>query len=123
MISAIIIYFTSSPNPTWNYYQLVDPLCTYLFSVLVIMTTFKITKKSIVVLLDGCVEDGLIEAICDDLARTQGLMRYEELKVWSVSGEQQLATVKVVLLSPSWKRHSHEAPKSRSTGWNIRPGT
>ena len=121
MISAIIIYFTSSPNPTWNYYQLVDPLCTYLFSVLVIMTTFKITKKSIVVLLDGCVEDGLIEAICDDLARTQGLMRYEELKVWSVSGEQQLATVKVVLSHPSAKENVRHVFSSRKIPVVIEP--
>jgi zinc transporter 2 len=56
IVAASIIYFLTEKGGPWNYYHLADPLCTYLFSVLVVMTTFRITKKSIVILLDGCLD-------------------------------------------------------------------
>lgn len=60
IVAASIIYFCTEKGQPWNYYHLADPLCTYLFSVLVVLTTFRITKKSIVVLMDGCLDDTLI---------------------------------------------------------------
>lgn len=61
IIAASIIYFFTEKGAPWNYYHLVDPLCTYLFSVLVVMTTFRITKKSIIILMDGCLDESLVK--------------------------------------------------------------
>jgi len=37
-------------QPTWS---LVDPICTFLFSVLVLITTFAIIKDTMMVLMEG----------------------------------------------------------------------
>jgi len=49
--------------------------------VLVVMTTFRITKKSIVILMDGCLDEELIK----EIERKLQPYRYTQLKVWSIS--------------------------------------
>lgn len=53
IISALIIFFMADPN-NWTYWQLADPFCTYLFSVMAVYSTIGIAKDSIIILLDGC---------------------------------------------------------------------
>lgn len=43
----------ADPN-NWTYWQLADPFCTYLFSVMAVYSTIGIAKDSIIILLDGC---------------------------------------------------------------------
>jgi solute carrier family 30 (zinc transporter), member 2 len=52
IISASVLCFFAPSG--WSNWQLVDPLCTYLFSFMAIYSTVSITKESIVLLLDGC---------------------------------------------------------------------
>jgi zinc transporter 2 len=81
MISATIIYLKTDKAQGWSYYHLADPFCTYLFSMLVVMTTFRVTKKSIIILLDGCLDDRLLEYIEHELKP----FKYQNLRVWSVN--------------------------------------
>jgi len=53
IISALIIYFASTPDK-WTAWQLADPFCTYLFSIMAIYSTIGIIKDSSLILLDGC---------------------------------------------------------------------
>jgi cation diffusion facilitator family transporter len=46
VIASFIIYF----KPDW---KVVDPLCTFVFSIIVIFTTFSITKKCISILMEA----------------------------------------------------------------------
>ena len=62
IVSASIIYFKAPPGK-WTYWQLADPLCTYFFSVMAIYSTISIIKDSIVILMDGCDDEGLTEEI------------------------------------------------------------
>jgi len=89
IVAASIIYFNTEKGSPWNYYHLADPLCTYLFSILVVMTTFSITKKSIVILMDGCLDEGLIS----EIERQLQPYRYTHLKVWTVSSSKHRATL------------------------------
>lgn len=41
----------------WNPWHLADPICTYLFSILVMTTTFKISRDCLVVLMEGIPKD------------------------------------------------------------------
>ena len=45
-IAALVIYF----YPTW---VIIDPICTFVFSVLVLLTTVKILKDTLGVLLEA----------------------------------------------------------------------
>lgn len=45
-LNSVFVY----PQPSWN---LVDPICTFLFSILVLITTFNIIKDTLLVLMEG----------------------------------------------------------------------
>jgi solute carrier family 30 (zinc transporter), member 2 len=56
VIASIIIYL----KPTWN---IADPLCTYLFSIIVCFTTIPVLKECIHVLLEAVPSSIDIEAL------------------------------------------------------------
>ena len=54
IVSASIIYFLAGNDTEWTAWQLADPFCTYLFSIVALYSTISIIKQSIVILMDGC---------------------------------------------------------------------
>ena len=61
IVSASIIYFVVGDNKEWSAWQLADPFCTYLFSVVALYSTISILKESMVLLMDGCEDPQLID--------------------------------------------------------------
>lgn len=60
IVSASIIYFVAGESPQWTAWQLADPFCTYLFSVVALYSTFPIVKESAIILMDGSDKPELI---------------------------------------------------------------
>lgn len=56
VIAALLIYFYADLDE-YNYWHLADPICTYLFSILVMFTTIQIVKDCIRVLMEGTPQD------------------------------------------------------------------
>jgi zinc transporter 2 len=61
LIAALFIYFLGKKedeggNIIWSNWQYADPCCTYLFSILVLFTTFGVAKSCIKVLMEGTPE-------------------------------------------------------------------
>jgi zinc transporter 2 len=61
IISASIIYFVAGDDKEWSAWQLADPFCTYLFSIVALLSTISILKESMVLLMDGCEDPQLID--------------------------------------------------------------
>jgi zinc transporter 2 len=85
LIAGVIIW----NKPTW---QLADPICTLLFSVLIFGSTIGIIKSSLYLLLEkvppGIQWDEINNAICG----VPGVSNVHQLKIWSVShGEATLS--------------------------------
>ena len=53
LLAAILIYFFGGDTKEWNPWHLADPICTYLFSIAVMFTTFSVSKECIKVLMEG----------------------------------------------------------------------
>jgi Co/Zn/Cd efflux system component len=66
IIAAIIIYFKPE-------FEIVDPLCTYLFSVIICFTTTPIFKECIFVLLEGTPSSIDIEKLEEDILNVAGV--------------------------------------------------
>ncbi|CAF1310159.1 unnamed protein product [Adineta ricciae] len=78
LIAAILIKI----NPD---YKLADPICTFIFSILVIFTTVTIMREIVIVLMEG-VPDGVdYQKIVDDLCAIPGVRNTHSLHVWSLS--------------------------------------
>jgi zinc transporter 2 len=71
IIAALIIYFFADNSEEWSYWHLADPLCTYLFSILAVYSTWPILKESLIILLDGCDNPHLINQVERELKRMQ----------------------------------------------------
>ncbi|XP_047528073.1 zinc transporter 2-like isoform X1 [Vanessa atalanta] len=78
MIAAIVIYF----KPEWN---LVDPICTFLFSVLVLITTFNIIKDTLLVLMEGSPRGLDFQEVANTFLSLPGVVRIHNLRMWALS--------------------------------------
>ena len=77
-IAGIIIYFLPR-------YSIADPVCTYIFSIIVGFTTINILKDCIFVLMEGSPVDIDIEELESDLREIKGVKEIHDLHVWSLS--------------------------------------
>lgn len=77
-IAGIIIYFLPR-------YSIADPICTYIFSIIVGITTINILKDCIFVLMEGSPVDIDIEELESDLREIKGVKEIHDLHVWSLS--------------------------------------
>ena len=77
-IAGIIIYFFPK-------YSIVDPICTYIFSIIVGFTTINILNDCIFVLMEGSPVDVDIEQLEQDLLNIKGVKEIHDLHVWSLS--------------------------------------
>ena len=78
LIAGIIIYFFSK-------YSIADPICTYVFSIIVGFTTINILKDCIFVLMEGSPVDIDIDELENDLKKIKGVKEIHDLHVWSLS--------------------------------------
>ena len=80
IIAASVIYFF--PN-LWY----LDPVCTYLFSVIVLVTTIPIIKSCIHIMMEGAPRSLNIEDLRQDIIDTGGedIVDLHDLHVWTIS--------------------------------------
>ena len=95
IIAATIIYFF--PN-MWYF----DPICTYLFSVIVVFTTIPIIKNCITVLMEGAPKSIDIEELRKDIfeCNKDDIHDVHDLHVWTIAPGKYSMTVHVVSLKP-----------------------
>ncbi|KAJ4449252.1 hypothetical protein ANN_00649 [Periplaneta americana] len=77
-VAALIIYF----KPSWI---LIDPICTFLFSILVLITTFAIIKDTMLVLMEGIPKGMDFTLVMDTFLKIDGVVRVHNLRIWALS--------------------------------------
>lgn len=93
IIAAVIIYV----NPSLN---IADPICTYLFSVIVCFTTVPVFKECILVLLEGTPDTIKIEELEEDLATIPGVREVHDLHLWAISVNKFSLSVHLISDTP-----------------------
>lgn len=76
--AALIIYFV----PSW---QLADPICTFLFSIIVLGTTITIMKDTLLVLMEGTPTFLEYSEIMNIFMDIDGVVRVHNLRIWQLS--------------------------------------
>ena len=88
LIAALLIFFFGSdhgaPVTEYNYWHLLDPLVTFLFSILVFVSTFPITKECYNIILESTPYDFDHENIYEKFEDTQGIIDIHDFHVWSL---------------------------------------
>lgn len=78
IFAGLVIWY----NPEW---QVVDPLCAFSFSVIVLWTTLPLARDSIHVLMEGVPVGVSTKAVLRDLCALEHVLDVYELHIWSLS--------------------------------------
>lgn len=94
-IAAAIIYFRvflthfekiyNPKNILQEDWVIVDPICTFLFSILVMFTTFSIIRDALTVLMEGAPRGVDFNDVMTTLLKINGVRRVHNLRVWALS--------------------------------------
>lgn len=77
-IAALVIYF----KPDW---AIADPICTFVFSVIVLFTTFTIMKDALLVLMEGTPNYLHYAEVMNVFLQIEGVERVHNLRIWALS--------------------------------------
>lgn len=78
VVAGLIIYF-------WPKAAIADPICTYIFSIIVVFTTIRILRDCIAVLMEGSPLEFDMVRLENDLKNVKGVVEIHDLHVWSLS--------------------------------------
>uniref|UniRef100_A0A665U661 Proton-coupled zinc antiporter SLC30A8 n=1 Tax=Echeneis naucrates TaxID=173247 RepID=A0A665U661_ECHNA len=88
LVSAIIIFFKPE-------YKIADPICTFLFSILVLCTTFTIMKDILIVLMEGTPTGVKYSEVRDGLLAVNGVTAVHNLHIWALTMNQAVLSAHV----------------------------
>lgn len=69
-------------QPSWS---IVDPICTFLFSVLVVLTTVAIIKDVMNVLMEGIPKGFDYSQVESTFMQMDGVVKVHNLRIWALS--------------------------------------
>ncbi|XDV42751.1 hypothetical protein PO909_011364, partial [Leuciscus waleckii] len=90
LLAATIIYF----RPEW---KIADPICTFLFSILVLGTTFTILKDIFKILMEGVPHGIDFDSVNDVLLAVGGVKSTHSLRMWSLTASETHLSVHTVI--------------------------
>ncbi|XP_008297539.1 zinc transporter 2 [Stegastes partitus] len=90
LISAIIIFFKPE-------YKIADPICTFLFSILVLCTTATIIKEILIVLMEGTPSGVKYKEVRDGLLAVKGVTAVHNLHIWALTVNQAVLSAHVAI--------------------------
>nr|XP_012606311.1 zinc transporter 2 isoform X3 [Microcebus murinus]XP_012606312.1 zinc transporter 2 isoform X3 [Microcebus murinus] len=90
LVAAYILYF----KPEYKY---IDPICTFLFSILVLGTTLTILRDVILVLMEGTPKGVDFTAVRDLLLSVEGVEALHSLHIWALTVAQPVLSVHIAI--------------------------
>ncbi|XP_050406582.1 proton-coupled zinc antiporter SLC30A2 [Patella vulgata] len=87
-IAALIIKLTTEPE-----YRLADPICTFIFSIIVLFTTINIARDGIRVILEAVPHGISFESIKSELESIRGVKMVHSLYIWPLTVGRNAVTV------------------------------
>ncbi|RVE74266.1 hypothetical protein OJAV_G00020500 [Oryzias javanicus] len=94
-------------------FKLADPICTYIFSVLVLFTTVRIIRDTIVIVLEGVPRHLDTQRIREDLLKLEDVQSIDELNVWALTADKTAAIVHLQLTPSSGHNWEDVQAKAR----------
>ncbi|XP_060949124.1 proton-coupled zinc antiporter SLC30A8 [Limanda limanda] len=90
LVSAIIIFFKPE-------YKIADPICTFLFSIFVLCTTFTIMRDILIVLMEGTPAGVRYSEVQAGLLGVKGVTAVHNLRIWALTMNQAVMTAHVAI--------------------------
>jgi len=97
LLAALIIYFFQDTNPG---VRIVDPICTFCFAIVVLCTTFPVSRDCFYVLLESTPRDLDIESLYNDLSSIEGVISVHDIHLWNISIGRPSIALHIICESP-----------------------
>uniref|UniRef100_A0A0N5AI03 Zinc transporter 2 n=1 Tax=Syphacia muris TaxID=451379 RepID=A0A0N5AI03_9BILA len=78
LVAAVLIFLNKNLS-------VADPICTMIFSIIVLYTTVYVIRDAIVVLLEGRPSNIDFRAVFDSLEKIEGVVKVHDLRIWSLT--------------------------------------
>ncbi|KFM72121.1 Zinc transporter 2, partial [Stegodyphus mimosarum] len=92
LIAALVIYYKKE-------YAIVDPICTFFFSILVLFTTFAILRETLNVLMEGMPKGMNFQEVMKLIYTIPGVVKVHNLRIWSLSMDKTALSAHLVIAS------------------------
>lgn len=90
IIASVIIYFFPS-------YKIIDPICTYIFSIIVIFTTVNVFKECYNILMEATPNNVRTDHIREDIMGIRGVASIDDFHCWALAGGKNFLTLHIKL--------------------------
>merc|ERR1719219_1648721 len=90
LVAAIIIYF----KPTW---VIIDPICTFVFSLLVLATTISILRNTLSVIMEAAPAGVNYSTVRNILLSVGGIRQVHNLRIWSLTTDKAALAAHLVI--------------------------
>lgn len=97
-VAALIIFF----KPEW---AIADPICTFLFSIIVLYTTFSILKDALLVLMEGTPSYLQYAEVLQIFEQIEGVERVHNLRIWALSLNKIALSVHLAVKTDADAKH------------------
>ena len=81
-------------------WKIVDPICTFLFSIIVFFTTTTVVKQCMNVIMEAVPTDVNLDNLKRDLLICEGAEQVHDLHVWELTAGKMVLTCHVVSRTP-----------------------
>lgn len=82
LVAAIIIYFFQDTNPG---IRVVDPICTFVFAIIVLCTTVPVSRDCLNVLMEAAPENIDAIKLYEELQSVVGVVNVHDIHLWCIS--------------------------------------
>lgn len=82
LLAASIIYFFQDTHPG---IRLVDPICTFIFAIIVLCTTVPVSKQCLNVLMEAAPEEIDADGLFRELNAVVGVVNVHDIHIWCIS--------------------------------------
>jgi zinc transporter 2 len=97
ILAALVIKFYGED------YQIVDPICTFFFSILVLFTTLAVARDCIIILMEGS-PSGIgidVEKVKELFMELAGVVEVHDLHIWGINSNRYALSAHMVSVNPS----------------------
>ncbi|XP_068934932.1 proton-coupled zinc antiporter SLC30A2 [Petaurus breviceps papuanus] len=109
LVAAYILYY----KPEYKY---VDPICTFLFSILVLGTTLTILRDVVLVLMEATPKGVDFTAVRDLLLSVEGVAALHSLHIWALTVAQPVLSVHIAIAQEADAQAVLKEARSRLQG-------
>jgi Co/Zn/Cd efflux system component len=102
IFSSLVIFLLGSPNGyledvnEWNAWHLFDPISTYIFGIVTILSTFPVLKNSYFLMMESTPSYIDLEALKKEFEEVEGVLDVHDIHVWDLKPSKTVAIAHVL---------------------------